>query len=106
MKGLKGKVALVTGGAQGIGEEICEHLSSEGVEIAVCDINKEQADIVAEKLSVSSVKAKAFFMNVADSAGVEETIQNVIDEFERIDILVNNAGITRDNLMIRMKDED
>jgi 3-oxoacyl-[acyl-carrier protein] reductase len=106
MKGLKGKVALVTGGAQGIGEEICEHLSSEGVEIAVCDINKEQADIVAEKLSGSSVKAKAFFMNVADSAGVEETIQNVIDEFGRIDILVNNAGITRDNLMIRMKEED
>ena len=106
MKGLEGKVALVTGGAQGIGEKICECLSSEGAEIAVCDINKEQADVVAKKLSNSSVKAKAFFMNVADDTSVEETIKKVIDEFGRIDILVNNAGITRDNLMIRMKKED
>lgn len=106
MKGLEGKVALVTGGAQGIGEKICERLSSESAEIAVCDINKERADVVAEKLYHSSVKARAFFMNVADNTGVEEAIQKVIDEFGRIDILVNNAGITRDNLMIRMKKED
>ncbi|MFC1650765.1 3-oxoacyl-[acyl-carrier-protein] reductase [Candidatus Latescibacterota bacterium] len=106
MKRLEGKVALVTGGAQGIGKIICERFASQGADIAVCDMNKELSDTVAESLSVHSVKAESFLMNVSDEDSVAEAIKKVLEDFGRIDILVNNAGITRDNLMMRMKKQD
>ncbi|MFC1538537.1 3-oxoacyl-[acyl-carrier-protein] reductase [Candidatus Latescibacterota bacterium] len=106
MKRLEGKVALVTGGAQGIGRVICERFASRGADIAVCDMNKELSDTVAKALSAQSVKAESFYMNVADEESVAEAVKKVFEEFGRIDILVNNAGITRDNLMMRMKKED
>ena len=63
---LSGKVALVTGGAQGIGKKICERFASQGADIAVCDINKELSDTVAESLSAHSIKAESFLINVSD----------------------------------------
>ena len=106
MKKLEGKVALVTGGAQGIGRKIAERFLSEGAVAALCDFNREVVNAAAQALSEKYDNARAFFMNVADETNVQDCIKEVINEFGRIDILVNNAGITRDNLMIRMKKED
>jgi 3-oxoacyl-[acyl-carrier protein] reductase len=102
---LDGKVALVTGGAQGIGKKICERFASEGASIAVCDYNFEVAEKTAAELS-KSVKATAYKMNVSDEASVTDAITKVIADYGKIDILVNNAGITRDNLVIRMSMEE
>ena len=106
MKRLEGKVALITGGAQGIGKKICERFLSEGADIALCDVNRDIANTTCEELSGNSGKVKAFYMNVADELSVNKGLKEVIDEFGRIDFLVNNAGITRDNLLMRMKKED
>ncbi len=106
MKRLEGKVALITGGAQGIGKKICERFLSEGADIALCDVNRDIANTACEELSGNSGKVKAFYINVADEISVNEGLNAVIDEFGRIDFLVNNAGITRDNLLMRMKKED
>lgn len=94
---LKNKVALITGAGQGIGKEIAITLANEGANVAVCDI-KEASDIPA---------GAAFFrVDVSDVKSVEACVQNVLDTLGKIDILVNNAGITRDALLVRMKDED
>ncbi len=106
MKRLEGKVALITGGAQGIGKSIARRLASEGAIIALCDMNLAGATATAEELGGDGAKVKAFFMNVSDEEKVRVAVDEVIAEFGRIDILVNNAGITRDGLMIRMKKED
>lgn len=103
---LKGQVALVTGGAQGIGKAICEHLASEGAKIVVSDINIDAANITAQELNSKNCEAIAVKTNVADYKSAEESIKTAIDKFSRIDILVNNAGITRDALIMRMKEED
>jgi len=106
MKKLEGKIALVTGGAQGIGKKIAERFLSEGAVAVLCDFNRDAVNAAAQELSEKFGSARAFFMNVADETSVQDSIKEVIDEFGRIDILVNNAGITRDNLMIRMKKDD
>jgi len=106
MRRFDGKITLITGGAQGIGKRICERFLAEGSDIAICDVNKDIANKACKELSGNSGKFKAFYMNVADEASVNEGIKEVIDEFGRIDFLVNNAGITRDNLLMRMKKED
>lgn len=106
MKRLEGRVALVTGGAQGIGRTIAERFLSEGAAIALCDMNITLANTAAEELAKGGGTVKAYFMNVADEVKVDAAIDSVMADFGRIDILVNNAGITRDNLMIRMKKED
>lgn len=106
MKRLEDKIALVTGGAQGIGRAICERFLSDGADIAIGDFNMDVANATCEELSGNTGKVKAFFMNVADESSVGEAVKEVMNEFGRIDILVNNAGITRDNLMMRMKKED
>lgn len=106
MKRLEGKVALITGGAQGIGRTIAERFLSEGAFIALCDMNMNVADIAALDLAKGGGTVKAYFMNVADEEKVDAALDAILKDFGRIDILVNNAGITRDNLMIRMKKED
>ena len=106
MKRLEDKIALVTGGAKGIGRAICERFLSDGADVAIGDFNMDVATATCEELSGSTGKVKAFFMNVADESSVDEAIKEVMNEFGRIDIVVNNAGITRDNLMMRMKKED
>lgn len=102
---LDGKVALITGGAQGIGKAIAERFCTEGASVAICDFNRERAAETASELAAVS-PAKAYFMNVSDTATVEAAVEAIMNDFKKVDILINNAGITRDTLMIRMKRED
>ena len=99
------RVALVTGGARGIGKEICQRLHALGAQVAVCDVNVEGARALAEELSRSGPRARAYACDVADPKGADACVEQVLKEFGRIDVLVNNAGITRDGLLMRMADD-
>jgi 3-oxoacyl-[acyl-carrier protein] reductase len=103
---LNGKIALVTGAAQGIGRDIALALSTDGADVAICDVNLEAAQKTAGDIEAKGKKSMALKANVASSADVTAMIDQVVEKFGRIDILVNNAGITRDGLILRMKDED
>jgi 3-oxoacyl-[acyl-carrier protein] reductase len=103
---LKDKVAIVTGGAQGIGKAIAVKLAGAGASVAVVDINLEQAAATAEEIKALGVRAIALRVDVADHAAVVAVVKEVIEQLGRVDVLVNNAGITRDNLLLRMKPED
>ena len=101
----KDRVALVTGGARGIGKEICQRLHALGAQVAVCDVNLEGARALAEELSRSGPPARAYACDVADPKGAEACVEQALKDFGRIDVLVNNAGITRDGLLMRMADD-
>ena len=103
---LTGKIALVTGAAQGIGREIALALATDGADVAICDVNLEAAQQTAGEIEAKGRKSLALKANVASSADVTAMLDQVVAKFSRIDILVNNAGITRDGLILRMKDED
>jgi 3-oxoacyl-[acyl-carrier protein] reductase len=103
---LNGKVALVTGAAQGIGRDIALALATDGADVAICDINLEAALKTATDIETKGIKSLALKANVAASADVTAMLEQVIEKLGRVDILVNNAGITRDGLILRMKDED
>ncbi|MDP2166735.1 MAG: 3-oxoacyl-[acyl-carrier-protein] reductase [Thermodesulfovibrionales bacterium] len=103
---LKGQAAMVTGGARGIGKSIALLLASSGADIAVADIGLEQAEETAAEIRGLGVKAVAVKVNVSSHEDVAGAFEAVIKEFGRLDILINNAGITRDALLIRMKEED
>ncbi len=103
---LKGSTALVTGGAQGIGRAIALALAKSGADVAVSDINMEMADKTAGEVSALGVKGVAIQGNVADPESAREMVDKAVSELGKLDILVNNAGITRDNLIMRMKEED
>jgi 3-oxoacyl-[acyl-carrier protein] reductase len=105
--GLKGKVALITGAAQGIGKAISEKLASAGVNLILWDVNLELAEKVASELQTEkNIKALAQKVDVSNYSVVEAGLKKALEEFLQIDILVNNAGITRDGLLIRMSEED
>jgi 3-oxoacyl-[acyl-carrier protein] reductase len=103
---LEGKVAFITGAAQGIGAAIARALAGEGCNIVISDINLDLALQTAAAIKQQGVKTLAVRANVADIAEVEQAVKQASAEFGRIDILVNNAGITRDGLLVRMKPED
>ncbi len=103
---LEGKVALVTGGARGIGKEIALVLAKEGANIALCDVNLEEAEKTAKEIQGLGRESMAFKADVADSGQVQDMVDKILDKFKRLDILINNAGITRDGLIIRMSEED
>jgi 3-oxoacyl-[acyl-carrier protein] reductase len=103
---LKGKVAFVTGGAQGIGKEIARAFAQHGADVLVCDINGDVLTRTAEELRKLGTKVEGFVLDVRDLGACEMAAKKAVDNFGRIDILVNNAGITRDNLIIRMSEED
>ncbi len=104
---LRGKCALVTGSSRGIGRAIALELGRQGANVAVNYAGNEQKaeEVVAElgQLGVQSIKIKA---NVADESEVKAMVKEVITTFGQLDILVNNAGITRDNLLMRMKEAE
>lgn len=104
---LNGKTALVTGASRGIGRAIALRLAEDGANVAVIYAGSaDKAEAVVNEITALGVNAKAYRCNVADSAAVNETVKAVTNDLGKIDILVNNAGITRDDLMLRMKDED
>jgi 3-oxoacyl-[acyl-carrier protein] reductase len=103
---LNGKTALVTGAAQGIGRDIALGLAKDGADVAICDVNLEAAQTTAADIEAMGRKSLALKANVAASADVTAMIDQVVEKFGKIDILVNNAGITRDGLILRMKEED
>lgn len=101
----KGQVALVTGGTRGIGKAIAEELARKGVNVVVAGRNLTAANEVAESLSAPGIKAVGKRLDVSNSAEVERIFDEIRTEFNRIDILINNAGITKDGLLMRMKEE-
>ncbi len=103
---LKGKTALVTGGAQGIGKAIAQRLAQEGASVAIADVNVDLAQNVLAEMESCGVTAGAFKADVSDSSQVEELIKKVMERFSTLDILINNAGISRDALLIRTTEED
>ena len=105
-KRLEGKIALVTGGARGIGKAICERLAAEGAKLAIVDIMLEVAEKTAAEFKAQGVEAAAFAADVSKLDSANETVDAVIKEFGQIDILINNAGITRDTLIMRMTEQD
>jgi 3-oxoacyl-[acyl-carrier protein] reductase len=106
MVDLKGQTAVVTGGARGIGKAIAERLASMGADIAVADVMAEQAEETAREMEKTGVKAMAVRMDVSSGESVAQAMADIKEELGRIDVLVNNAGITRDGLVMRMKEED
>ncbi len=104
--GLEGKVALVTGGSRGIGRAIALRLAAAGADIALCARNAEAAEAVGKEVEALGRRCLVRQVDVAESAQVDELIKAVVGELGSLYALVNNAGITRDNLLMRMKDED
>ncbi|MEW6116064.1 MAG: 3-oxoacyl-[acyl-carrier-protein] reductase [Nitrospirota bacterium] len=103
---MNGHTALVTGGGRGIGKAICESLAKRGVNIAVVDVNPDiarEASADLEKMGVRSIALKA---DVSNSSDVASIFEQATTEFGKVEIVVNNAGITRDGLLLRMKEED
>lgn len=104
---LQGKVALVTGASRGIGREIALTLAGYGAKVVVnYNGSEEKAKQVVEEILAAGGEACAVQCSVADFAACGEMIQGVLDKYGRIDILVNNAGITRDNLVMKISEED
>ena len=103
---LKGKVAIVTGGAQGIGKSIATRLAQAGANLVIADVMEEVAKSTAQEISQKGNEAISIKVDVSSLSSVEEMVKKTLDKFGRIDILVNNAGITRDGLVMRMKEED
>ena len=104
---LDGKVALVTGASRGIGRAIALKLAAEGAKVAINYAgNTAKAEQVKAEIEKNGGEAILVQADVADSAAVEAMVNATVEAFGQIDILVNNAGITRDGLMMRMKDED
>ena len=97
------KVVMVTGGAAGIGRITAENFASQGARVAICDVNAEAGEAAAKALG-----SEASFeqVDVASSTAVSSWVEGVFDKYGQIDVLVNNAGITRDGLIMRMKEED
>ncbi len=101
------KVALITGASRGIGKAIATLYAKEGAQVAFTyRYSKEKAEALEKELAEYGVKAKAFPSDAGDFEDAETLINDVVKEFGHLDILVNNAGITRDNLLMRMSEED
>jgi len=101
---LSGRSALVTGSTRGIGRAIAETLAGCGAKVAVVGRDRTRAEETASQLASGS--ARGFACDVADPASVTKLVEDVEKEFSGVDILVNNAGLTRDNLMMSLKDDD
>jgi 3-oxoacyl-[acyl-carrier protein] reductase len=102
----KGQVALITGGARGIGKAIAVSLAKRGADLAIADISSESARETAKEIASLGVKAVPVALDVSKSSEVSGAIEGIVREFGRLDIVVNNAGITKDGLILRMKEED
>lgn len=103
---LEGKVALVTGATRGIGRAIALSLGEQGATVIGTATSENGAETISGFLKEANINGKGMVLNVTDNAAIEDVVSSVEAEFGAPDILVNNAGITRDNLLMRMKDEE
>lgn len=103
---LQGEVALVSGASRGIGRSIAELLGSAGATVVGTATSEKGAEAITAYLHEAGIAGKGMVLNVADKASIDTVVKAVGDEFGGISILVNNAGITRDNLLMRMKDDE
>jgi len=101
----KDKVVIVTGGAQGIGKSISEEFAKRKAKIVIFDVKEEVLAETQKELSSYSL-IDSFLVDVTDFSQVEDTVKKVIDKHSRVDILVNNAGITKDNIILRLSEEE
>lgn len=106
MKGLKDKVTIITGGTQGIGFAIAERFVQEGAQVIVTSRDQGRAEEAATRLGADGGKAVGWGVGVTDRESVSAMIDKIKDEFGSIDIMVNNAALTKDTLLMRMKQED
>ena len=107
MKLLEGKTAIITGASRGIGRGIARVFSAQGCAVAFTySSNKEAADSLTEELSSLGVQVKGYQSNAANFEQAQKLVEEVIEDFGSLDILINNAGITKDNLLMRMTEED
>lgn len=107
MKLLEGKTAIITGGARGIGKALALRFAAEGASIAFSDLRyDENMENTEKEILALGVKAKGYASNASSLEESEQLAEQVVAEFGRIDILINNAGITRDNLLMRMTEQD
>ncbi|HIA14999.1 MAG TPA: 3-oxoacyl-[acyl-carrier-protein] reductase [Nitrospirales bacterium] len=102
---LDGQIALVTGGAQGIGKAIATSLARDGAHVIIGDLNAQEAESIAAEIVRSGSQSSSHALNVADLGSVKSVIKRVVGEWEKIDILVNNAGITKDGLLLRLAED-
>ncbi|MCD6169434.1 MAG: 3-oxoacyl-[acyl-carrier-protein] reductase [Candidatus Latescibacteria bacterium] len=102
MRGLQNKIAIVTGAGQGIGQAIAVRLAQEGADVAVSDINLQSAEQTASQIRQMDRRSLALKADVANFEDVRAMVEKSTQEFGRVDILVNNAGVTKDNLLVRM----
>jgi 3-oxoacyl-[acyl-carrier protein] reductase len=106
MSRFEGRVSVVTGASQGIGEAIARDLAAEGALAVLVDVQKEKLEAVAASIAAAGGRADTRTVDVGDTAAVEAAVASIAAAHGRIDHLVNNAGITRDTLLMRMKEED
>jgi len=103
---LKDQIVLVTGGARGIGKAIAENFAKKGAHLVIADISLSSAEETAREIAATGVRTLALGLDVSKSGDVTATFEKIIKEFGRIDAVINNAGITKDGLILRMKEED
>lgn len=103
---LQGEIALVTGASRGIGRSIAEMLGKAGATVVGTATSEKGAEAISAYLAAAGIVGKGMVLNVADKDSIESVIKAATGEFGGISVLVNNAGITRDNLLMRMKDEE
>ena len=103
---LKDKVAIITGGARGIGRQIALLFAKEGSDIALFDVNQEQLNQTHKDIEAIGRSALSLVVDVTNLKDVEEATNKTLDKFKKIDILINNAGINRDALLIRMSEQE
>ena len=103
---LQDKVAIITGGAKGIGREAVEAFAREGAKVVIADFDMGAGQELALKINSTGAESMFCQVDVTDRTSVELMVKETLEKFARIDILVNNAGITKDNLIMRRKEED
>jgi 3-oxoacyl-[acyl-carrier protein] reductase len=103
---LKDRVAIVTGGARGIGRQIAHAFAKEGCDIALCDVNQDALAATQKEIESMGRSCITGVIDVTKGEQVESFVQKTLDKFKKIDILVNNAGITKDTLLVRMSESD
>ncbi len=103
---LKDRISLITGAARGIGREIALLFAREGSDVVVCDVDLEAAQNTQKEIEALGRRSLSFKVDVTNLAQIEEMANLILDKFSKIDILVNNAGITKDNLVLRMSEDE